>query len=87
MDLNSYGPYALPLAIITILAQVLWNVTRSKRKPDSGVSSEVELFHSELRADIKDVKHSIHLIQETLQVLVTKMALTEYRVNRLEDRK
>lgn len=80
---DAFSGYGLSLvAVISILAQIIYTLV--KKRQENGHSNE---FRTELRNDVKDVKRSVHTIEGTLQALVTKMALVEYRVTRLEDKR
>lgn len=82
--LETYGPYAVPLAIIAILAQIIWNLV--KRRAQNGRDDDTGLFRDDIRLELKEVRRSVHEIRDLLQGIVTKLALVEYRVTKLEER-
>lgn len=82
MNEPNYGLFALPLAVIMVLAQAIYTMTKRRRD-----SNHTEDFRAELRSDIKDLKRTMTSVQELLNALITKMALVEYRVTRLEDKR
>lgn len=77
----AYGPLALPLAVISVLVQVVWTLTKRRRE-----NGHTEDFRADLKADIMSLRRSIHEIRDLLQSIVTKTALIEYRVTKLEER-
>ena len=81
MDPNAYGTYAVPLAIISVLTQVIFVMVKKRRE-----NGHADDFRAELRTDIKELKRTVHAIQDLLNSIVTKLALAEYRITRLEDR-
>lgn len=76
-----YGPLAIPLAVISVLAQIIWTLTRRRRE-----NGHTEDFRADIKAEMAGLRRSVHEIRDLLQPLVTKLALAEYRITKLEER-